>query len=125
MNNNQRKLLGYVGNHQWALWAALLLACLVGLMEAATPFLLSGVFDTWLGGGTAAGSKSFVGISLDLTYLGRTTLLFLLIGLTILKTVAEYGSVSMTAWLGQTIVRDLRNDVFARILRQPLQFFLQ
>jgi ATP-binding cassette, subfamily B, bacterial MsbA len=125
MNNNRRKLLRYVGNHLWALWAALLLACLVGLLEAATPFLLSGVFDTWLGGGTASGSKSVIGISLDLAYLGRTTLLALLIGVTILKTIAEYGSVSMTAWLGQVVVRDLRNDVFARILRQPLQFFLQ
>ena len=98
MNNNRRKLLRYVGNHQWALWAALLLACLVGLLEAATPFLLSGVFDTWLGSGTASGSKSVIGISLDLAYLGRTTLLVLLIGVTILKTIAEYGSVSMTAW---------------------------
>ena len=125
MNNNQRKLLGYVRTHQWALWAALPMACVVGLMEAATPFLLSGVFDTWLGsGGTSAGT-SFMGISLDLSYLGARTLLVLLIVTTVLKTLAEYGSVAATAWLGQAVVRDLRNDVFSRILRQPLQFFLQ
>jgi ABC-type multidrug transport system fused ATPase/permease subunit len=41
------------------------------------------------------------------------------------KTLAEYGSVAASAWLGQAVVRDLRNDVFGRILRQPLQFFLQ
>ena len=125
MNINQRKLLGYVRNHQWALWAALPLACLIGLAEAATPFLLSGVFDTWLGSGDASGATSFMGISLDLAYLGGTTLLALLVGVTILKTIAEYGSVAATAWLGQAVVRDLRNDVFGRILRQPLQFFLQ
>ena len=125
MNTNKRKLLGYVRNHQWALWAALPLACLIGLAEATTPFLLSGVFDTWLGSGEASGATSFMGISLDLAYLGGTTLLALLVGVTILKTIAEYGSVAATAWLGQAVVRDLRNDVFGRILRQPLQFFLQ
>jgi subfamily B ATP-binding cassette protein MsbA len=94
-------------------------------MEAATPFLLSGVVDTWLGGGEGAGAASFMGISLDLAYLGATTLLLLLIGVTILKGVAEYGSVAASAWLGQAVVRDLRNEVFGRILRQPLRFFLQ
>jgi ATP-binding cassette, subfamily B, bacterial MsbA len=125
MNENHRKLLGYVRNHLWALWAVLPLACFVGLMEATTPFLLSGVFDTWLGGGDGSRDVSFMGISLDLSYLGGTTLLALLIVTTVLKTIAEYGSVAATAWLGQAVVRDLRNDVFGKILRQPLQFFLQ
>jgi subfamily B ATP-binding cassette protein MsbA len=125
MSENQRKLLKYVRNHQWALWAALPLACVVGLMEASTPFLLSGVVDTWLDSGDTSGGASFLGISLDLAYLGGATLLILLIGATILKAIAEYGSVAASAWLGQAVVRDLRNDVFGRILRQPLQFFLQ
>lgn len=134
MNDKHRKLLSYVRKHQWALWAALPLACVVGLMEAAQPFLLSGVVDTWLGGlggpaaagaPASAGTASFTGFSLDLSYLGRTTLLVLLIASTILKTIAEYGSATATSWLGQAVVRDLRNDVFGRILRMPLQFFLQ
>jgi len=125
MNDSQSKLLAYVRRHQWALCAALPLACLVGLMEATTPFLLSGVFETWLGAGEASDAASLFGISLDLAYLGGTTLLVLLIATTIVKTIAEYGAVAATAWLGQAVVRDLRNDVFSRILRQPLQFFLQ
>jgi subfamily B ATP-binding cassette protein MsbA len=125
MKDNHRKLLGYIRIHQWALWVALPLACIVGMMEAATPFLLSGVFDTWLGGDGTSSSRSFLGIPLDLSFLGGATLLALLIAVTILKTFAEYGSTAATAWLGQAVVRDLRNDVFSRILRQPLQFFLQ
>jgi len=125
MSDNRRKLFNYVRHHQWALWIALPLACIVGLMEALTPFILSGVVDTWLGNTGIAASTSFMGISLDLAYLGGTTLLLLLIVTTIVKTIAEYGSVTASAWLGQAVVRDLRNDVFGRILRQPLQFFLQ
>jgi subfamily B ATP-binding cassette protein MsbA len=125
MNSIRTQLFGYVQKHRGALWLALALACAVGLLEAATPFLISGVF-TWLAGnapGTSA--PSIFGINLDLSYLGGTTLLVLLIAITILKTASEYGSVTVTAWLGQAVVRDLRNDAFGRILRQPLQFFLQ
>src|SRR4030095_13691502 len=50
MNDRQHSLLSYVRHHQWALWVAMPLACIVGLMEASTPFLLGGVVDTWLGG---------------------------------------------------------------------------
>jgi len=125
MNQIRTQLLGYIRKHQGALWAALVLACGVGLLEAATPFLISGVF-TWLGGSaTVTRPPSVLGLNLDLSYLGGTTLLTLLIAITILKTASEYGSVTVTAWLGQAVVRDLRNDVFGRILRQPLQFFLQ
>jgi subfamily B ATP-binding cassette protein MsbA len=95
-------------------------------MEASMPFLLAAVFETWLGGGgEASDAASRFGISIDLAYLGGATLLMLLIATTIVKTIAEYAAVSVTAWLGQAVVRDLRNDVFSRILRQPLQFFLQ
>jgi subfamily B ATP-binding cassette protein MsbA len=126
MNDNEHKLLRYVRNHQWALWIALPLACLVGLMEAITPFLLSGVVETWFdGSGSGADQRTLMGLPLELGYLGGATLLTLLIGATLLKSVAEYGSVTATAWLGQAVVRDLRNDVFGRILRQPLQFFLR
>lgn len=128
MSDNPRKLLAYVGKHQRALWLVLPLTCLVGLLEAVTPFLLSGVVDAWFdgpNGAAGAGAASLMGVSLDFAYLGGATLLALLIGATILKTVSEYGAVTVTAWLGQAVVRDLRNDVFGQILRQPLQFFLR
>ena len=50
-------------------------------------------------------------------------LLALLVFSTIAKAVSEYGAVAATAYLGQAVVRDLRNDVFDNILRQPLSFF--
>jgi len=123
--NPRRQLFGYVRRHQGALTIAVVLACVVGLLEGATPFLISAVF-TWLGGSVSAEqAPSILGINLDFSYLGGPTLLGLLVAITILKAASEYSAVSVTAWLGQAVVRDLRNDVFGRILRQPLQFFLQ
>jgi ABC-type multidrug transport system fused ATPase/permease subunit len=54
---------------------------------------------------------------------GRTLFLVLLVVATAIKAIAEYGSVNAIAYLGQAVVRDLRNDVFDKILFQPLHFF--
>src|SRR5688572_33075890 len=43
-------LLGYVRRHVWALWLALLLAAVVGLLEGIAPFLIGAIVDTLLGG---------------------------------------------------------------------------
>jgi subfamily B ATP-binding cassette protein MsbA len=51
------------------------------------------------------------------------TLLVLLIASTIAKALTEYGAIAASAFLGQSVVRNLRDDVFDRIIHQPLRFF--
>jgi len=50
-------------------------------------------------------------------------LILLLIGLTLIQAVIQYWNTYITAWLGQTVMRDLRNIVYKHILRQKLSFF--
>src|SRR5207247_5723975 len=56
------------------------------------------------------------------TFDGRI-LLVLLVVMTAVKAIAEYSSINTISYLGQSVVRDLRNDVFEKILYQPLRFF--
>src|SRR5207253_1610947 len=49
--------------------------------------------------------------------------LALLVVATIIKTIAEYGSINTISYLGQAVVRDMRNGAFDKILYQPLRFF--
>ena len=120
------RLLSYVRHHKKALWLATSLASLVGLLEAASSFLIGGVFDTLIDDGSGPPlAASLFGIELNFSAIGGMTLLVSLVAVIVLKALAEYGSVSATAWLGQAVVRDLRNDVFGHILNQPLRFFSQ
>src|SRR5437867_10898269 len=50
-------------------------------------------------------------------------MLVLLVAVNAAKAIAEYGSVNMISYLGQAVVRYLRNDVFDKIIYQPLRFF--
>jgi ATP-binding cassette, subfamily B, bacterial MsbA len=119
-----RKLLKRVGRHAPMLITALLLAALLGALESASAILVGPVFDAFLGTSrTPPITIPLLATQLDFSQLGATLLLTLLVISTIAKSAAEYGTIGATACLGQSVVRDLRNDVFDNILRQPLEFF--
>jgi subfamily B ATP-binding cassette protein MsbA len=104
-----------------ALWAAVLLSALVGLLESFRTLLVASVIKAYFGDNSVPVRPNDI---LDrLSAFQPETLLALLIGATIVKALTEYGAVAASAFLGQSVVRNLRNDVFDRILHQPLRFF--
>jgi ATP-binding cassette, subfamily B, bacterial MsbA len=114
----------YVRPHGWLVVVSLVLVAIVGVLEAATPFLIGLTFDTLLRSSTApALFVPFAGFQLAVQPDAGPVLLVALIVATAVKALAEYGSINVTAYLGQAVVRDLRNDLFERILYQPLRFF--
>lgn len=114
----------YVRPHVWLVVVSLLLVAVVGLLEAATPFLIGLIFDTVLrASATPTVAIPFAGLQLSLPVSNGTVLLAILVIATAVKAVAEYGSINVTTYLGQAVVRDLRNDLFEKILYQPLRFF--
>jgi len=119
-----RALLSYVRPYRWILAASLALVAIVGVLEAVTPLLIGLIFDTLLRA-SAAPTVSIPWVSTQFSVSpssGRLFLLLLIVA-TVVKAIAEYGSINAVAYLGQGVVRDLRNDVFAKILFQPLRFF--
>jgi len=114
----------YVRPYTWMLAASLCLVAVVGVLEAVTPFLIGLIFDTLLRA-AARPTISIPGIDFSFAVSasdGRIFLLLLVVA-TVIKAVAEYGAVNAVAYVGQAVVRDLRNDVFDKILFQPLRFF--
>jgi subfamily B ATP-binding cassette protein MsbA len=120
----KRKLFSRVSPHLPKLAAALFLAALLGALESASAVLVGPVFDAFLGTSrTPPISIPLLAITIDFSQFGATFLLTLLVLATIAKSATEFGAIGATAYLGQALVRDLRNDVFDNILRQPLEFF--
>src|SRR5437667_144574 len=118
------RLWAYVRPHIWMLVVSLCLVAVVGLLEAATPFLIGLIFDTLLrASATPTIAIPFVNLQFNVSASDGRIFLVLLIIVTAVKAVAEFGSINVTAYLGQAVVRDLRNDLFERILLQPLHFF--
>jgi ATP-binding cassette, subfamily B, bacterial MsbA len=118
------RLWTYIRPYGWALSASLLLVAIVGVLEAASPFLIGVIFDTLLRGSSAPSiAIPLLDARINLTAVDGRTFLFLLVVTTLIKTVAEYCSIASVAYLGHSVVRDLRDDAFEKILFQPLRFF--
>src|SRR5437867_12907043 len=118
------RLWAYVRSYFSVLLVSLGLVAVVGVLEAATPFLIGLIFDTLLGPSAAPViTIPVINARLSVTGFDGGTVLVLLVAVTVVKAIAEYSSANMITYLGQAVVRDLRNDLFEKILYQPLRFF--
>jgi ATP-binding cassette, subfamily B, bacterial MsbA len=124
MKLTSARLLTYVRSCVWALLLSLCLVAIVGVLEAITPFLIGLIFDTLLRGSAVPSiTIPFINAQVSVSAFDGRIFLVLLVAVTAVKAIAEYSSVNMISYVGQAVVRDLRNDVFERILHQPLRFF--
>jgi len=118
------RLWAYVRPYSWILIASVFLVGIVGLLEAVGTLLTGVIYDTLLKGSPAASvSIPFVGGRFNLPSIDPRLYLVMFVVLTVIKTSAEYGSITAIAYMGQAVIRDLRNDAFEKIVFQPLRFF--
>lgn len=128
MNPDTRNVIqrfcAYLRPYYWAVFVTLALALVLVPLEASYPILLGLVIDTMLGGSTTP----FVDLpipefdlSVPVEY--GAWLLVVLVLVTVVKAIALYASVAAVAYLGHSVVRDLRTDVYRSIVSQPLGFF--
>src|SRR5437016_10101355 len=110
------RLWAYVRPYGWALAVSLGLVAVVGILEAASPFLIGLIFDTLLrASSTPAINIPLIDLHYNVSAIDGRIFLVLLVVATIIKTTAEYGSINTISYLGQSVVRDIRNDAFEKI----------
>jgi ATP-binding cassette subfamily B multidrug efflux pump len=103
-----RRLLGYLRPYRLQVAIAVVLLMLGSAMEVVGPWLTQQVIDV------AIPSKDLhlIGL-LALAYMGAVVLGFAL----------QYGQGILTTWLGQSVMYDLRKEIFSHFQRLDLRFF--
>ena len=104
------RLWGYLRRQHWALVGTALLVVLTSAMDLLGPYLMGRAIDVYIARGDLPGLARLVGLMIA-TYVVAA-------GGTWLQTYLMVG-------VSQRAVRDLRNDLFARIQMLPLRFFDQ
>jgi ATP-binding cassette, subfamily B, multidrug efflux pump len=103
-----RRLVGYLRPYRWQVAASLLLLFAGAALELAGPYLTRLALDRAIPAGDAA-------------LLGR--LIAIYVAALALAFAAEYLHTLLGAWLGQTVMFDLRTEVFAHLQRLSLRYF--
>ena len=130
-----RRLLGTVKRHRWWLAVAVALMAIVGAMEGLTALMVTPAVDRVIEPQSADSRLHLVklpwnGRELDLNsffppHIHNPWTVFAISILVIfaIKGIAEFAGVMLVQAIGLAAVTDLRNRVFAKVIRQPIGFF--
>ena len=137
ISDEVRRLLFYARPHWLWLGVGVVLMAIVGAAEGLVGLMIAPAFDVVLKP-SVSNSKL---VLLQLPHGGRTIYLnsFLpqtihhawtvfaicLLGLMLGKAVCEYFGATMIQYVGHASVMDMRNEVYAKLIYQPLEFFQQ
>ena len=121
-----RRLLKYLLPHTGTFIAATVAMMVVALLEAATSALIVPVFDQALAHGQARATPTPFALQRLIPASGLHALrmiALLLIVFTVIKGIAEYFSTYWMAYIGQTSILSLRQELYSHILAQSASFF--
>ena len=114
-----RRVFRYAAPYKRRLFVSVFLSILLAVLSPLRPFLIQVTINTYIRGGAGAPGltvkQHFVELVIWMTVL---QIVFLLV-----ETVARFYFSFITAWLGQTVVRDLRVDVYRKIIGLNLSQF--
>ena len=120
-----RRLLKYLAPHAGTFVIATLAMVVVSLLEAATGALIVPIFDQAFARNGQRTATLF-GLQKLIPSSGLAawrTIALLLIGFTLVKGIAEYASTYLMAYIGQSSILRLRQDLYSHLLSQSAAFF--
>jgi ATP-binding cassette subfamily B protein len=103
-----RRLLRYLRPYRLYVVGAVLVLTLASAAQIAGPWITQLVIDVAIPQG-------------DATFLGRLALAFL--GITVLGFFLEYAQAILTTWIGQSVMYDLRTEIFEKLQRADLRYY--
>jgi ATP-binding cassette subfamily B protein len=113
-----RRVFQYAAPYKSRLYLSVFLSVLLAILSPLRPFLIQVTINDYIRKGSAPGLS--IKEKMEALIIGVT---ILQIGLLLVETVARFYFSFVTAWLGQTVVRDLRIDVYKKVLGLNLSQF--
>ncbi|MEM6632639.1 MAG: ABC transporter ATP-binding protein [Bacteroidota bacterium] len=102
------RLLGYVKPYRTYFFLALFFTILLAVLGPLRPILIQLTLDN------DVAQRDMVGLQ---------QMVLIILGVLVVEALIMYGNTYLTNWLGQSIIRDIRNEVFQHILRLQLKYF--
>ena len=130
-----RRLLGFIRPYSLRFFAAVVLMAVVGFCEALTALLIKPVFDRvldaqaqstpillfhWPFGGGGLHLQDFMPARVHNVW---TVVAIAIIAVTVAKGLSEFFATYFINFIGHSVVRDLRNLLYSRIIQQSVGFF--
>jgi ATP-binding cassette subfamily B multidrug efflux pump len=103
-----KRIFSYTRPYRGKLWTSILLAVVLALLAPARPYLIQLSVDHYIA------NKLLQGLIL---------VTVIQLGILLLESLLRFVFMYTTNWLGQTVVNDIRQNVFRKIIHQQLSYF--
>lgn len=103
-----RRILSYVRPYRWQFFLALFLTISLSIVTPVIPYLSQYILDNPVPKGDVEGVRFWI---------------MVILGVLVMRGILMYFSGILTGWLGQTIIRDIRNQVFRHVQGMRLSYF--
>ncbi len=114
-----RRVFGYAAPYRKRVYISIALSILLAVLSPLRPFLIQLTINDHIRSGAAATALSAKDHIVNLVI----WITVLQIGLLLIETVSRFYFSFITAWLGQTVVKDLRVNVYKKVLGLNLSQF--
>jgi subfamily B ATP-binding cassette protein MsbA len=124
--NDLRRLLRYLLPHTGTFTIATVAMIVVAVLETATSALIVPIFDQAFAHGGGRSTATPFGLQRLIPASGLAAwrmIALLLVGFTVVKGIAEYFSTYLMAYIGQSSILRLRQELFSHLLSQSAAFF--
>src|ERR1700689_5397313 len=106
-----RRVFQYAAPYKGRLYWSVFLAILLAIVSPLRPWLIQLTINDFIRKGSGPGAAVKEAMEIAIIWITVKQ-----IGLLLLETIARFYFAFITAWLGQTVVRDLRVDVYKKVL---------
>ena len=114
-----RRVFRYAAPYKNRLYVSIALSILLAVLSPLRPFLIQMTINDFIRPGTASPALS-AKQAMEIAVIKITILQILLL---LIETASRFYFSFITAWLGQTVVKDLRVDVYKKVLGLNLSQF--
>jgi ATP-binding cassette, subfamily B, multidrug efflux pump len=115
-----KRIFGYLRPYLWIASGALVLAFLNSASNRLYPFLQAQVIDRYL---IPKAGSSFAALSIDERWNGVVTIGIIIAVVALLEFVVRFGFNYLLGLMGQSVLLDIRADLFSKLQRLPLAYF--
>jgi ATP-binding cassette subfamily B protein len=102
------RLMKFVTPYRWRFVVVIVLTFVLGLLAPTRPFLIQYTLDNDVAFGD---------------YAGMVNMMWILLGLLVFQSIAQYIHTYISGWLGQQVIRDIRARLYEHIISLRLTFF--
>lgn len=106
--NVLRRVLKFIQPYKGRFYFLIFLTFAIGILSPLRPLIIQWTLDNQVALGD---------------YQGMVQMIMLLVGLLVVQSMAQYVHTYLSGWMGQQIIRDIRTQLYAHLVKLRLRFF--